>query len=149
VSEKPFFRTAFEYGRCLIPATGYYEWLKLSKTEKQPYLIHLPCEAPAYEPFALAGIMSRNHDLEAITFAIVTLEADPTVAHIHNRMLVIFRGDALATWMNPDTGKADAQDLLQQNRRADLVYHPVIKDVGSVRNKGPELIGEVGSRRLR
>ncbi len=139
VAEKPFFRTAFEYGRCLIPATGYYEWRTENKV-KQPYLIHLPGDAPTFEPYAMAGIMSYNKILGTRTFAIVTLAADQSVADIHNRMPVILNSDALAAWVNSDTSKDDALELLQENRGADLVYYPVSKDVGSVKNKGPELI---------
>lgn len=145
VAEKPFFRTAFEYGRCLIPATGYYEWLTISKGNKQPYLIHLPGEAPSFEPFAFAGICSYNKKLETKTFAIVTLAAAPQIEHIHNRMPVILKGDALADWMSMDTDKAKALELLQENRGTDLVYHTVSKDVGSVKNKDSYLIDEVAA----
>jgi len=139
VAEKPFFRTAFEHRRCLIPATGYYEWRTENKV-KQPYLIHLPGDAPTFEPFAFAGVSAYNKALDTTTFAIVTLDADPSVAEIHNRMPVILKPDALEAWMDPATGKDDALDLLQQNRGPDLVYYAVDKAVGNVRNKQPELI---------
>lgn len=45
--------------------------------------------------------------------------------------------------MDGETNKADALDILQENRGADLVFHPVGKDVGKVANKGPELIDPV------
>ena len=139
VADKPFFRTAFEHGRCLIPATGYYEWRTENKV-KQPYLIHLPGDAPVFEPFAFAGIMSTNKVLDTRTFAIITLAADEGIANIHNRMPVIFKGDVLDAWLDAETGKAEALDLLQHNRGGELVYYPVSKDVGNVANKGPELI---------
>ncbi len=139
VADKPFFRTAFEHGRCLIPATGYYEWRTENKV-KQPYLIHLRGDAPVFEPFAFAGIMSTNKILDTRTFAIITLAADEGIADIHNRMPVIFKGEVLAAWLDAETGKAEALDLLQQNRGGELVYYPVSKDVGNVANKGPELI---------
>ena len=142
VLDKPFFRTAFEHGRCLIPANGYYEWKTQDKV-KQPYLIYLPGEPPAFEPFAFAGIMSRNKTLDTTSFAIVTLAADPSVAHLHSRMPVVLRPDVLAPWMNPGTGKAEALDLLQENRGADFVYHPVTRAVGNVNTKGPDNIAEV------
>lgn len=145
VAEKPFFRTAFEYGRCLIPATGYYEWLVLDKKtkDKQPYLIHLPGDAPTFEPFAFAGIMSRNKNLDTVTFAIVTLAATDNILHIHDRMPVIFKGDALSDWMDRDLSKDDALELLQENRGTDLVFHPVSREVGAVKNKAPELIDPI------
>ncbi len=141
-SEKPFFRTAFEHGRCLVPATGYYEW-KTENGVKQPYLIHLPGETPVFEPFAFAGIMSFNKVLDLATFAIVTVPADPAVAPIHNRMPAILKPDALTAWMDPSTETESAMDLLGRNRGPDLVYHPVSRAVGNVRNKGAELIDKV------
>lgn len=146
VAEKPFFRTAFEYGRCLIPATGYYEWLVLDKKtkDKQPYLIHLPGDAPTFEPYAFAGIMSYNKVLDTRTFAIVTLAATDNISHIHDRMPVILKENAMSSWMDGETSKADALDIMQENRGTDLVFHPVSKDVGKVANKGPELIDPVG-----
>ena len=144
VAEKPFFRTAFEYGRCLIPANGYFEWRTEGK-EKQPYLIHLPGDAPGFEPFAFAGIMSRNKNLETTSFAIVTLAAHASVEQLHARMPVVLDPEALKAWIDPDTDKADALELLQQNRGADFIYHPVTKAVGNVRTKGPETIDEVAA----
>ncbi len=141
-AEKPFFRTAFEHGRCLVPATGYYEW-RTEDGAKQPYLIHLPGATPLFEPFAFAGLMSYNRNLEMATFAIVTLPAAPSVMPVHDRMPVILKPDALAAWMDPETGLDEAVALLQDNRGADLVYHPVSRAVGNVRNKGAELIEAV------
>ena len=138
-AEKPFFRTAFEHGRCLVPATGYYEW-RTEDGEKQPYLLHLPGETPVFEPFAFAGLMSYNRNLDIATFAIVTLPAAAPVMPVHDRMPVILKPDALTAWMDPATDRAAAVDLLQDNRGDDLVYHPVSKAVGNVRNKDPELI---------
>ncbi len=139
VAEKPFFRTAFTHGRCLIPATGYYEWHSQDKI-KQPYLIHLPGDPPTFEPFAFAGIMGRNKNLDTVTFAIITLAADENVAELHNRMPVIFKGKALTAWMNTQTSNEDALDLLRENRGGNLLYHPVSADVGKVANKGADLI---------
>lgn len=138
-AEKPFFRTAFEHGRCLVPATGYYEW-RSEDGVKQPYLIHLTGDAPVFEPFAFAGLMSYNRNLDIATFAIVTLPAAPSVMPVHDRMPAILKPDALAAWIDPATDQATALDLLQANRGDDLVYYPVAKAVGNVKNKGPELI---------
>ncbi len=84
--------------------------------------------------------MSYNKVLDTRTFAIVTLAAHENIEHIHNRMPVIFKSDALATWMNAETSKDDALELLQENRGGDLAYYPVSKDVGKVANKGSDLI---------
>lgn len=145
VDKKASFRDAFKYGRCLIPATGYYEWLVLDEKakDKQPYLIHLPGDAPTFEPYAFAGVMALNKTLDSRTFAIVTLAATDNISHIHDRMPVILKQDAMTSWLDGGTSKADALELLQENRGTDLVFHPVSKNVGNVKNKGPELIDPI------
>ncbi len=55
-------------------------------------------------------------------------------------MPVILKGEVLTAWLDAETGKAEALELLQQNRGGELVYYPVSKDVGNVANKGAELI---------
>lgn len=87
--------------------------------------------------------MSFNKTLDTRTFAIVILAAVPNIETIHDRMPVILKNEALAAWINPETSKADALVLLRQNRGTDLVFHPVGKAVGNVRNKGPELIDPI------
>ncbi|WP_136661819.1 SOS response-associated peptidase [Nitratireductor sp. XY-223] len=137
-----FFKAGFEHHRCLIPATGFYEWTG-KKGDKQPWLIHLPGEAPLFEPYGFAGIMAHNKQLDMTTFAIITMPPTDNIAHIHNRMPVILKPDVLEDWMDKGTSKEDALGLLQQNRGADLDFYPVSKDVGSVKNKGSELIEPV------
>ena len=139
VAEKPFFRTAFEYGRCLIPANGYYEW-KTENKIKQPHLIHLPGDAPSFEPFAFAGLMAYNKALESTSFAIITLAASTQISDLHDRMPVILKNDVLSAWMDPQTGKEAALEILQSNRGEDLTHFPVSKSVGNVQNKSPDLI---------
>ena len=145
VAERPMFRTAFQYGRCIVPATGYYEWLVTDKAkkEKQPFLIHLPGDAPTFEPFGFAGIFARNRAMDTVTFAIITLAASDNIKHIHDRMPVVLRAEALAPWMDHETNTEAALELLQQNRGPDLKFYPVTPAVGNVRNKGPELIDSI------
>ena len=139
-----FFKAGFGHHRCLIPATGFYEWTG-KKGEKQPWLIHLPGEAPLFEPFAFAGVMSRNDKLDTTTFAIITMPPTENIAHIHNRMPVIMKPDVLGDWMGKGTGKEQALELLQENRGTDLEFYAVSKDVGSVKNKEPSLIDPVAA----
>lgn len=139
-----FFKAGFEHNRCLIAATGYYEWTG-SKGDKQPWLIHLPGEMPLFEPFTFAGIMSRNEKLDTTTFAIITLPATDNIKHIHSRVPAILKPDVLKTWMDKETGKEDALALLQKNRGSDLEFYAVSQEVGSVKNKQPDLIEPVAA----
>ena len=86
VTEKPAFRAAMKRRRCLIPADGFYEW-KAVGGRKQPFFVH----AKSGEPLAFAGLWEtwtgpNGEELE--TAAIVTTQANRTLAPIHDRMPV-------------------------------------------------------------
>lgn len=88
LTEKPAFRKAASARRCLIPATGFYEW-KVHNGKKHPMHISLTDEPL----FAMAGIF------EGQTFAIITCEPNDFMASIHNRMPVILARESWKTWL--------------------------------------------------
>ncbi|WP_197453981.1 SOS response-associated peptidase [Caulifigura coniformis] len=93
------FRSAFKHRRCLIPATGFYEWEHRGK-EKLPYNIHLPGD----EPFAFAGIWETwnggNQPLESC--AHITTEPNSDMAWLKDRMSVILHRDDWPAWLDPE-----------------------------------------------
>ncbi len=98
--EKPSFREALKKRRCLIPASGFYEWQKQGK-ERQPYYF-IGNEG---ELFAMAGLWeswksSNGQVIESCT--IVTTEANKTVAPLHSRMPVILSSDSYDLWLDGD-----------------------------------------------
>ncbi len=113
VSEKPAFREAWARRRCLIPASGFYEWAVAERGRKRPYFI-----APANEPlFALAGLWERwrtpaGDQLE--TCVIVTIEASAKLAAIHDRMPLLVPRGAHATWLDPRTSLAAVAELARE-----------------------------------
>jgi len=115
ISEKPAFREAWSRRRCLIPASGFYEWGEAERggKRKRPYFI-----APAREPLlALAGLWERwrtpaGDKLE--TCVIVTIEASPELAAIHDRMPLLVPRAAQATWLDPRTSLADLAELARE-----------------------------------
>ena len=95
VAEKPSFRTAFKYRRCLIPADGFYEWQKIRGGTKQPFHFSMAnCEL-----FALAGIWESWNDIES--FTVLTTAANALLEPIHERMPVILRPEDYARWLDP------------------------------------------------
>jgi putative SOS response-associated peptidase YedK len=90
VADKPMFRAAFKKRRCLVPADGYYEWLKTGK-RKQPIHYHLRDGSP----FGFAGIWEAwrgpGTDDPVESVAILTTEANDLARQAHNRMPVILR----------------------------------------------------------
>ncbi|MEL6476251.1 MAG: SOS response-associated peptidase [Pseudomonadota bacterium] len=96
--EKPTFRAAWAGtgpgGRCLIPASGYYEWTG-EKGAKQPWFIHLTGNAPF---FCFAGLWEQRVD-GLVSYTILTRAADPVLSHLHHRMPVILPADAWPDWL--------------------------------------------------
>jgi putative SOS response-associated peptidase YedK len=102
VLDKPSFKNAMKYRRCLIPADGFYEW---SEKTRQPYAVR-PRDR---KPVAYAGLweswMGPNGE-ELETAAVVTCAANRTLATIHPRMPVVIPEDAFELWL--DCRKVDA-----------------------------------------
>jgi len=92
VLEKPTFRQSMLDHRCLIPASGYYEWKKVG-TEKQKYKFYLP-----NQPIYLAGCFRQEKDNPLCSFVIITKDAACGLEEIHPRMPVIIPEKHIADW---------------------------------------------------
>lgn len=105
IAEKPSFRDSFLKRRCLIPADGFYEWLKEGQ-EKRPFRF------VSNDLFAFAGIYDTwsSKDKVLHSFSIITCEANDTVRGIHHRMPVILDKGARDIWL--DRSIADKELLL-------------------------------------
>lgn len=100
IDSKPSYKKAFRSQRCLVPATGFYEWKREGKT-KIPYYFHLKDKTL----FAFAGLYNIWHDKEGKeykTYTIVTTTPNHVVEPIHDRMPVILKKEDEDTWVNPD-----------------------------------------------
>jgi putative SOS response-associated peptidase YedK len=139
VLDKPAFKNAMKYRRCLIPADGFYEW-KASGSRKQPYFVRLT----SGEPTAFAGLWEcwtgpNGEELE--TAAIVTTTANRTLQHIHERMPVVVPPDAFDLWLN--CGEVDATTaaaLIAPAPDDALQAYPVSTDVNRVANDNAKLL---------
>jgi putative SOS response-associated peptidase YedK len=109
VAVNGYFRASFQSRRCLVIASGFYEWERVDGKPKQPYRISLETS----ELFAMAGIWDiwQSPNGEALTFAIVTVPANEVVGRIHNRMPVFLLPEEEKVWLDtsaPDTSAAQA-----------------------------------------
>jgi putative SOS response-associated peptidase YedK len=132
VGSKPFFRDALRHRRCLIPATGFFEW-KREGGRKVPFRCHLRSE----EAFAFAGIYSTLRDeegTERAAYAIITTEANQLVARVHQRMPVILRQEAERDWLNPRLSHQAAQSMLVSYPEEEMRIYRVSEMVNSPRN---------------
>ena len=139
ITEKPSFRLAFKKRRCLIPATGYYEW-KREGSNKTPMFIHLKDE----KIFGMAGLWERwtSPSGEQInSFTIITIAANDWLKPVNDRMPVIIPKDQVALWLD-STGRSE-DDLMHMLKPydADLMEkHKVSSVVNSPKNDSPENI---------
>ncbi len=139
LAEKPSFRTAFKRRRCLIPATGFYEWQRNPDSRtKTPMHIALKSGAP----FAFAGLWESWHSpagqsIQSCT--IITTEPNDLMAPIHDRMPVILPPDAYNHWLDP-AERTDLQDLLVPYSAQEMIAHPVSTLVNSPINDTPDCL---------
>lgn len=136
VASKPAFRTAYGKGRCLVLASGYYEW-QVGEGGKQPWYIHPSGNAPA---LVFAGLMTsvRLPDYEGLTCTILTEAAPPELAFMHDRVPVMLGEAGQRDWL----GGAGIEEVPRIGVES-LAWHRVGHAVGAVRNEGPELIEPV------
>ena len=127
VAQKPSFRDAYRKRRCLVPASGFYEW-KAEGGRRQPYYV-FPSNS---DLFAFAGLWERWQDLETCT--IITTEANAKMQAVHGRMpVIVARGD-YPGWL------AGAERLLAPCPDAAIEIHRVSRAVNNARNDSAGLI---------
>ena len=141
MAEKPAFRDALRNTRCIIPATGYFEWMKGADGERRPYYI----TSGETETMAFAGLYSTwagPNGEEVDTVCIVTVDPNEEISNIYDRMPAILRNEAeLDAWLNTrDVDVAEALSLARPMPDGSMRFHPVGRTIGNANSEGPELI---------
>ncbi len=136
LADKPAFREACRARRCLIIATGFYEWTKTKQGTRLPWYIHRRDKAP----IAFAGVWQDwgPEGERQGTCAIVTTAANKRLEVIHQRMPLIVEPKDWPLWLG-EAGKGAAR-LMQPGHEDVLTFHRVSPLVNSNRASGPELI---------
>ena len=109
ITQRPAYRTAFRFRRCLIPADGFYEWQRCNG-RKQPYFIGMESR----QPMMFAGIWERWRGEQGhyiTSCAIITTAANKTLNRIHHRMPVLIDDHQFASWLDP--ALTDAKQLTE------------------------------------
>jgi putative SOS response-associated peptidase YedK len=139
VATSPVFREPMKRRRCLVPATGFYEWQALDKKSKQPWSI----EFVDGNLFAFAGLWDRWKDKATgqpmETYTIITTDPNELLEPIHNRMPVILAPKDYSRWLDPGEPSQLPIDLLRPYPAREMKVWKVSSAVGNVRNNGPEL----------
>jgi len=150
ISEKPSFRSLVNSRRCVIPLTGYYEWMPVdgnsesgAKIIKQPFYF----TPVGSQMFAAAGLWttwkepgSAPDAPELHSCVLITTDANETVAAVHNRMPVLMNDVGVSAWLRP--GDADLE-LLRSAANNSLSCVMVDTAVNNTRNRGPQLIAPI------
>jgi len=117
VATSRYYQSAFHRHRCLIPADGWFEWIKNTRP-KQP---HFLCRADR-EPIFFAAIWTERAD-GAPGVAIITEPARGSAAEIHDRMPLILDDDSLESWLDPDLTDAETIRHVVHHLRANAITH--------------------------
>jgi putative SOS response-associated peptidase YedK len=143
LTQRPAFRGLLSHNRCLVPASGFYEWQGEGR-DKTPYYIHP--QDDQYLGFAgLYDVWHRRDGEDLYTFTIITTEADPFMARLHNRMPVILARELEESWLDPALTQAqDLLDVLSHSTGLELEAYPVSRMVNRPSVDSELLIQPVG-----
>jgi putative SOS response-associated peptidase YedK len=148
--EKPTYRKPFRTQRCLIPATGFYEWYEpesnVKRPPKTPYYFYLHDGKNKNEEtlFSFAGLYDVWRDKEGEelkSYTIVNTAANSLMAKVHPRMPIILPREAEKIWLDPAVKDDETLLKLLQPYSADLMeMYQISTEVNKVNNDSPNLI---------
>jgi putative SOS response-associated peptidase YedK len=142
IAAKSAFRHAFRRKRCLVPASGFYEWQTIGRG-KQPWFFARRDE----QPFVFAGLWESWRGVDGVeleTCALITTEPNDLVRRIHDRMPVILSRSDAEVWLDPRVTEPERlAPLLRPYPAAEMKGTPVSPRVNSVMNDDPGCIEPV------
>ncbi|WP_433535549.1 SOS response-associated peptidase [Micromonospora sp. CA-249363] len=132
---------AFARRRCLVPADGWYEWVRRPDGGRQAYYL-TPADGSV---LALAGIWSfwESGADSRLTFSVLTTAALGELAEVHDRMPVLLAPERWSSWLTPCDEPERLLEPVSSDLLGGLEIRPVGPAVGDVRNDGPELSARV------
>lgn len=142
ILEKPSFKDSVVRRRCVIPASGYYEWQVKEDGSKQPFYINA-----GEGMFALAGLYEwwkRPDGSWLLSATTLTKDSAPELAHIHDRNPLLLTPETFEAWIDPHI--EGEEDLLRaiadgsDEVAAQALFNPVSARVGKVSENDPSLI---------
>lgn len=139
LAAKPSFRDAFRLRRCVIPASGFYEWQAVGRA-RQPWLFRRRDAAP----FGLAGLWESGRGPDGATLetcALITVEANDLMRPIHHRMPAMLAPEQFAGWLDPRVTEPEKlAPFLRPLASAAMSAVAVGPHVSDARHEGPECL---------
>lgn len=137
VTEKATFRQSAQKRRCLVPADGFYEWLRIDEKTKFAFDIHLR----GRRPFVVAAIYEKATETRPATFAVLTTRPNELMSKIHDRMPAILDDQEARRWLAPGPlTPQQVADLTAPHAAEDMEAIPISALVNSPRNDVPEIL---------
>lgn len=147
-SSKPMWRHSMKTARCLMPVQGWYEWNEnesaINATVRktyQPYYFHSPDEPM----LAIAGLWSiwlAPDGADVLSCALLSREAEGSIASIHHRMPVVLDRQQYDAWLSADTSAKQVSEIIASSR-FDFDAYKVSTRVNSVRNDDAQLLEKI------
>ncbi|AOT68822.1 SOS response-associated peptidase [Geosporobacter ferrireducens] len=142
LSEKPSFREAFKKRRCIVPASGFYEWNK-AESKRIPYRFYVP-NRPILSMAGLWDIWRSETGENTYSFTIITTEPNETIKPYHHRMAVLLEPDEENLWLDENIQDIKRlSNLLKPYEGERLEKQRVSEAVNSVRNDFATLLDPV------
>lgn len=140
LSKKKSFQKPFKSQRCIVPASGFYEW-KTTESGKYPHFI----KRKQSKMMHFAGLWEEWKDKEndevVYSYTIITTDANKPMKELHDRMPALLLPEEFDPWLDPSNHDTDAlQDLIRPWPDDDIDFYRVNDEVGNVRNNRPELL---------
>ncbi|SRR6056297_795655 len=140
LAKKKSFQKPFKSQRCIVPASGFYEWKKTS-SGKFPHFI----QRKESDLMHFAGLWEHWEDPEngetVNSYTIITTDANALIEELHDRMPAMLMPEEFDTWLDPSFHDTNAlQDLIHPWPDDDIKFYRVNQEVGNVRNNQRELI---------
>ena len=132
LKEKPSFKNLIHTNRCIVIASGYFEWTQ-SESKKQPYYIY-----NNEKMLPIAGLWTKWEDI--LSFTIITRNAHKSLKSIHHRMPLVLDSDSIDSYLNTDISFDESYTISNSH----LKYHKVSRMVNSSANNNKSCIDSIG-----
>ncbi len=152
-ADKPMWRDAWRRSRCLIPVTHWYEWQERAQAAaegRKPLKIKQPWALSSTNGsgFMFAGLWASwkppTGGDPVASAAVVTRDAAPSVAHVHDRMPVILHPRAWSRWLSPDVNDPqNVAEILEVNAILEARTWPVTRLMSKPVFNGPECLDPI------
>lgn len=138
-ADKPSFRGPLRHRRCLVPATGFYEWTGPPGAKQPHHMSPRDGGLMAFGGLWEHWLGADGSELE--TMAILTVDANDAMRGLHDRMPLIIQPGDFQRWLDCRPGTAEVvQDLMRPAPDDFLVFEKISRKLNNVRNEGPALL---------